>query len=29
MACEVFLEGTNDPVLLFHGSFGFRESAST
>ncbi|MFD0740361.1 GNAT family N-acetyltransferase [Lysobacter koreensis] len=25
MACEVFLEGTNDPVLLFHGSFGFRE----
>ena len=25
LACEVFLEGTNDPVLLFHGSFGFRE----
>lgn len=25
IACEVFLEGTNDPVLLFHGSFGFRE----
>ena len=25
MACEVLLEGTNDPVLLFHGSFGFRE----
>ena len=25
MACEVFLEGANDPVLLFHGSFGFRE----
>ncbi|MDQ3617806.1 MAG: GNAT family N-acetyltransferase [Pseudomonadota bacterium] len=25
MACEVFLEGINDPVLLFHGSFGFRE----
>jgi predicted GNAT superfamily acetyltransferase len=25
MACEVFLDGTNDPVLLFHGSFGFRE----
>ncbi|MGH8086158.1 MAG: GNAT family N-acetyltransferase [Lysobacter sp.] len=25
MACEVFLEGITDPVLLFHGSFGFRE----
>ncbi|GAB2610756.1 GNAT family N-acetyltransferase [Novilysobacter erysipheiresistens] len=25
MACEVFLEGVTDPVLLFHGSFGFRE----
>lgn len=25
MACEVFLDGTSDPVLLFHGSFGFRE----
>jgi len=25
MACEVFLEGVDDPVLLFHGSFGFRE----
>ena len=25
LACEVFLEGGNDPVLLFHGSFGFRE----
>ncbi len=26
MACEVFLDdGDNDPVLLFHGSFGFRE----
>ena len=25
MACEVFLDGTVDPVLLFHGSFGFRE----
>lgn len=25
MACEVFLEDINDPVLLFHGSFGFRE----
>ena len=25
MACEVFLEDSNDPVLLFHGSFGFRE----
>jgi len=25
MTCEVFLEGITDPVLLFHGSFGFRE----
>lgn len=25
VACEVFLEGVDDPVLLFHGSFGFRE----
>ncbi|MBA3485598.1 MAG: GNAT family N-acetyltransferase [Lysobacter sp.] len=25
MACEVFLEDSNDTVLLFHGSFGFRE----
>ncbi|TWI07325.1 GNAT family N-acetyltransferase [Aerolutibacter ruishenii] len=25
MACEVFLDGASDPVLLFHGSFGFRE----
>ena len=25
MACEVFLEGTNDPALLVHGSFGFHE----
>jgi len=25
MACEVFLEDSNDPVLLFHGTFGFRE----
>jgi len=25
MACEVFLDDANDPVLLFHGSFGFRE----
>ena len=25
MACEVFLDDLNDPVLLFHGSFGFRE----
>lgn len=25
MACEVFLDDVNDPVLLFHGSFGFRE----
>jgi predicted GNAT superfamily acetyltransferase len=25
IACEVFIEGSNDPVLLFHGSFGFRE----
>ena len=25
LACEVFLDDSNDPVLLFHGSFGFRE----
>ena len=25
MACEVFLDDVNDPVLLFHGSFGFHE----
>jgi len=25
LACEVFLERGNDPALLFHGSFGFRE----
>ena len=25
LACEVFLDDVNDPVLLFHGSFGFRE----
>ncbi|MGY1425381.1 GNAT family N-acetyltransferase [Lysobacter sp. A289] len=25
MACEIFLDGSSDPVLLFHGSFGFRE----
>lgn len=25
MACEVFLDGINDPVLLFHGQFGFHE----
>jgi len=25
MTCEVFLESITDPVLLFHGSFGFRE----
>lgn len=25
MACEVFLDDTSDPALLFHGSFGFRE----
>lgn len=25
MACEVFLQTGNDPALLFHGSFGFRE----
>ncbi|MFC0677432.1 GNAT family N-acetyltransferase [Lysobacter korlensis] len=25
MACEVFLDGGNDPVLLFHGAFGFHE----
>ena len=26
LACEVFLEHDNDPVRLFHGSFGFRET---
>ena len=26
LACEVFLEHDNDPVRLFHGSFGFREA---
>lgn len=26
LACEVFLEVDSDPVLLFHGSFGFRET---
>jgi uncharacterized protein len=25
LCCEVFLEPGNDPALLFHGSFGFRE----
>jgi len=25
LACEVFLDDANDPALLFHGSFGFRE----
>jgi predicted GNAT superfamily acetyltransferase len=25
LACEVFMEHDNDPVRLFHGSFGFRE----
>lgn len=25
LACEVFLQTGNDPALLFHGSFGFRE----
>jgi len=25
LTCEVFLEHDNDPVRLFHGSFGFRE----
>jgi predicted GNAT superfamily acetyltransferase len=25
LCAEVFLEGTNHPALLFHGSFGFRE----
>ena len=25
LACEVFLDDGNDPALLFHGSFGFRE----
>jgi predicted GNAT superfamily acetyltransferase len=25
LCCEVFLQTGNDPALLFHGSFGFRE----
>ena len=25
LCCEVFLQAGNDPALLFHGSFGFRE----
>jgi uncharacterized protein len=25
MACEVFLDDASDPVLLFHGTFGFHE----
>jgi len=25
LCAEVFLEGSNHPALLFHGSFGFRE----
>ncbi|MGY4515539.1 GNAT family N-acetyltransferase [Lysobacter sp. HA18] len=25
MACEVLMQGGNDPVLLFHGTFGFNE----
>jgi uncharacterized protein len=25
LACEVFLDASSDPALLFHGSFGFRE----
>ena len=25
LCAEVFLEGSNPPALLFHGSFGFRE----
>lgn len=25
LACEVFITRGNDPALLFHGSFGFRE----
>ncbi len=25
LTCEVFIEHENDPVRLFHGSFGFRE----
>ncbi|HEX5693943.1 MAG TPA: GNAT family N-acetyltransferase [Arenimonas sp.] len=25
LACEVFLQSGNDPALLFHGQFGFRE----
>ena len=26
LCAEVFLEGSNHPALLFHGSFGFREA---
>jgi predicted GNAT superfamily acetyltransferase len=25
MACEVLLQGGTDPVMLFHGTFGFQE----
>lgn len=26
LCCEVFLQTGNDPAMLFHGSFGFREA---
>ena len=26
LCCEVFLQSGNDPALLFHGAFGFREA---
>ena len=26
LCCEVFLQSGNDPAMLFHGSFGFREA---
>ena len=29
MACEVLLEGGTDPVMLFHGTFGFQEIGQT
>lgn len=29
MACEVLLQGGTDPVMLFHGTFGFHEIGQT
>lgn len=29
MACEVLLQGGTDPVMLFHGTFGFQEVGQT